>query len=150
MTSSAGLVTVLAWLAWPGMAHAQNGLEDVVDATCQFSLVATGTWPEDGPAVELDPSTLTLRFVEIDTEGATADIEGPYGDSHLITRLEGDYLHVMQLFSSGPLYITTIIDREASDGTLKAVHTRHEYTDVRLAGYTSRPEHYYGECEVGR
>jgi hypothetical protein len=52
------------------------------------------------------------------------------------------------MFTTGPLYTTTFIDRETQDGKLMAVHTRHEYTDVRLAGFTSRPEQYYGECAV--
>ena len=129
---------------------AQTGLADVTEATCAFTLVATGTWTDSGPEVELDPSIFQIRFVGIDTDLATADVEGPFGQSHLITRLSGEYLHFMQLFRSGPLYVTTIIDRETSGGKLKAVHTRHEYTDVRLTGHTSRPEQYYGECEVGR
>ena len=85
----------------------------------------------------------------IDTDASTADAVGRFGPSHIITRLSGDYLHFMQLFNAGPLYVTTIIDRETSGGKLLAVHTRHEYTDVRLTGHTSRPEHYYGECEIG-
>ena len=129
-------------------AAAQTGLADITRATCTFSLVATGTWTEGEPEVELDPSTLSVRFVEIDADAATANIEGRYGESHLITRLSGDYLHFMQLFSVGPLYVTTIIDRETRDGKLMAAHSRHEYTDVRLTGHTSRPEQYYGECEV--
>jgi hypothetical protein len=28
------------------------------------------------------------------------------------------------------------------------MHSRHEYTDVSLPGYTSSPEQYYGECEI--
>ena len=131
-------------------AAAQTGLADITQATCTFSLVATGTWTEGEPEVELDPSMLSVRFVEIDADAATANIEGRYGESHLITRLSGDYLHFMQLFSIGPLYVTTIIDRETSDGKLMAAHSRHEYTDVRLTGHTSRPEQYYGECEVVR
>jgi len=31
-------------------------------------------------------------------------------------------------------------------GKLRAVHTRHEYTEVSLPGFTSRPEQYYGDC----
>lgn len=129
---------------------AQSGLSNITEASCTFSLVVTGTWPDATPEIELDPSTLSVRFVEIDTDEATANVEGRYGESHLITRLSGDYLHFMQMFSVGPLYVTTIIDRETNDGKLKAVHTRHEYTDVRLTGHTSRPEQYYGECAVGR
>ena len=129
---------------------AQTGLADITEASCTFSLVVTGTWTDGEPEVELDPSTLTVKFVDIDTDEATANVEGRYGQSHLITRLSGDYLHFMQLFSVGPLYVTTIIDRETSGGKLMAAHTRHEYTDVRLTGHTSRPEQYYGECEVVR
>ncbi len=149
--SVASLVTMLALVqAMETPAVAQTGLADITEATCTFSLVATGTWTEGEPEVELDPSTLSVQFVEIDADAATANLVGRYGESHLITRLSGDYLHFMQLFSVGPLYVTTIIDRETSDGKLMAAHSRHEYTDVRLTGHTSRPEQYYGECVVVR
>ncbi len=149
--ASVGMFVVMfALAAVESRAAAQNGLADVTAATCAFTLVATGTWTDAEPEVELDPSTLQVRFVGIDTDLATAEVEGLFGQSHLITRLSGDYLHFMQMFSSGPLYVATIIDRETSGGKLKAVHTRHEYTDIRLTGHTSRPEQYYGECEVGR
>ena len=142
------MLTMLNVAPRVALAAAQNRLADVTEATCAFSLVATGTWTDGEPEAELDPSTLTFRFVGIDTDAATADAEGLFGPSHIITRLSGDYLHFVQMFNAGPLYVTTIIDRETSDGKLMAVQTRHEYTDVRLAGYTSRPEQYYGECEV--
>ena len=54
----------------------------------------------------------------------------------------------MQSFRDGPLYITTVFNKESRAGKLKAVHTRHEYADVALPGFTSSPEQYYGECEV--
>jgi hypothetical protein len=50
----------------------------------------------------------------------------------------------------GVLRITTVFDKQNSPGKFKAVHARHEYTDVSLPGFTSRPEQYYGECELGR
>ena len=128
---------------------AQSRLADVTELACTFSLIVTGTWTDGEPEVELDTSTLSFRFVSIDADGATAEAVGPFGPSHIITRLSGDYLHFMQLFNVGPLYTTTIIDRETRDGTFMAVHTRHEYTDVRLTGFTSRPEQYYGECAAG-
>ena len=83
-------------------AAAQTGLADITRATCTFSLVATGTWTEGEPEVELDPSTLSVRFVEIDADAATANIEGRYGESHLITRLSGDYLHFMAAVQRRP------------------------------------------------
>ena len=61
---------------------------------------------------------------------------GPFGPSHIVTRRTGDYLHFLQMFGSGPLYATTVFDRETVNGKLMAVHTRHEYTDVALIGFT--------------
>jgi hypothetical protein len=43
-----------------------------------------------------------------------------------------------------------VFDKENTPGKYKAVHTRHEYTEVSLPGFTSRPEQYYGECEIAR
>ena len=77
-------------------------------------------------------STFSIQFELIDTDGATAEVVGPYGASSIIVRQTGDYLHLVQMFMVGPLYTTTVIDRETSDGKLMAVHTRHEYTDTSL------------------
>ena len=125
--------------------------QDLYDATaldCSFTVIATADWSEGEADASIDPSTLSLRFEEIDADGATAAIVGPYGASHIIVRQTGDYLHLVQMFTVGPLYTTTVIDRETTDGRLMAVHTRHEYTDTRLVGFTSRPEQYVGDCAV--
>jgi hypothetical protein len=55
----------------------------------------------------------------------------------------------MAMNVSGSVYLTTVFaDKESKAGApLKAVHTRHEFTPVRLTGWTSRPEQYYGFCE---
>ena len=129
-------------------AAGQDRLAAATRVSCTFNVMATGTWTDGDAEADLDASTLSLRFESIDTDGATAEIVGPYGPSHIITRRTGDYLHFVQMFTVGPLYTTTIIDRETRDGKLMAVHTRHEYTDTRLVGFTSRPEQYYGECAV--
>ena len=113
-------------------------------------MIATGTWIDGAAEASLDASTFSIRFEEIDTDSATAEVVGPYGASSIIVRETGDYLHLVQMFMVGPLYTTTVIDRETTDGKLMAVHTRHEYTDTSLPGFTSRPEQYYGECEVER
>ena len=59
-------------------------------------------------------------------------------------------LHLVQAFREGPLYVTTIFPKETRGARLQAVHTRHEYTLISMPGYTSRPEQYVGECELGR
>ena len=131
-------------------ATGQGRLADTTSVDCAFAAIATGTWVDGEVEASLDTSTLSVRFESIDTDGATAEAVGRYGPSSIIVRQTGYYLHLVQMFREGPLYTTTVFDRETTDGKLMAVHTRHEYTDTSLPGYTSRPEQYYGECEVQR
>ena len=131
-------------------AWAQVQLADTTSLDCTFTVIATGTWTDGAAEASLDTSTFSIQFESIDTDSATAEVVGPYGASSIIVRHTGDYLHLVQMFMVGPLYTTTVIDRETRDGKLMAVHTRHEYTDTSLPGFTSRPEQYYGECETGR
>jgi hypothetical protein len=72
------------------------------------------------------------------------------GAPHITVRLLGDSLHFLAMNSSGSVYLTTVFsDRDSrAGGKFKAVHTRHEFTQVVLASFTSRPEQYYGYCEV--
>jgi hypothetical protein len=126
------------------------GLATANSLACAFTLISTGTWTNGQAEASLDTSTLEFRFEAINTQEATAEVIGPFGPSHIITRLSGDYLHFVQMLSAGPLYTTTVFNRETVDGKLMAVHTRHEYTDVSLIGFTSRPEQYYGDCEVSQ
>jgi hypothetical protein len=37
---------------------------------------------------------------------------------------------------------------ELPNRALQAVHTRHENTLIALPGFTSKPEQYYGHCEI--
>lgn len=127
-----------------------GGLADVHTLECTFTLMSVGTWTDGATEAEVDTAELSFRFEAIDTQEATAEVVGPFGPSQIITRLTGDYLHFLQMFRAGPLYSTTIFDRETVDGKLMAVHTRHEYTDIVMIGFTSRPEQYYGDCAVGR
>ncbi len=137
---------------WAGALWAEAGQDSRLmtadGLACTFTLRATGTWTDGVPEAALDEPDLSFEFVEIDAQGATAQVIGPFGPSHIITRATGDYLHFVQMFSAGPLYTTTVLNRETTEGRFMAVHTRHEYTDVSLIGFTSRPEQYYGECEA--
>ena len=130
-------------------AAAQSRLAATTSLDCSFTAIASGTWTDGAAEGSLDAATLTMRFEAIDTDSATAEVVGPYGASSIIVRQTGDYLHLVQMFMVGPLYTTTVIDRDTTDGKLMAVHTRHEYTDTSLPGFTSMPEQYYGECVIG-
>ena len=108
--------------------------------------MSRGTWISGEPRVEAMPVKLTIAFVKIDAEEGTADAIGVFGPSEIIVRLSNRTLHLMQSFREGPLYTTTVWPKETRNGNLQAVHTRHEFTEVSLPGFTSRPEQYYGEC----
>lgn len=115
---------------------------------CDFQTMTIGTWKDGAPVAEIKPSTLTVKFESIDADEGTARAIGTFGPSDIIVRLSSDTLHFVQSFREGPLYTTTIFPKETRNGKLQAVHTRHEYTEVSLPGFTSRPEQYYGECEI--
>ena len=136
-----------------GPASAQTGLQKrLASATsldCTFSVLAKGTWKSGAASADVAAATLAVAFKNINIDEGTADLEGKLGGSSLIVvRYSNDYLHLMQSQGDGPLYTTTVFAREAKEGRLMAVHTRHEYTAISLPGFTSRPEMYLGDCAV--
>lgn len=130
---------------------AQNAPGKARSVSCVFTVVTTGTWKNGEPAPDLKPAKLSLAFDMIEPQEGSARYTS--GDANLaasdvIAQLSGGSLHLMQTSRSGALYITTVFPSESRMGKLKAAHARHEYTEVSLPGYTSRPEQYYGECEA--
>lgn len=134
-------------------APAPVALAEIQRLKCTFTLMSTGTWNKGVPSAEVTPSKLSVAFDEIDTQGGTANVvdvsAAAAGAPHITVRLLGDSLHFLAMNVSGSVYLTTVFaDRDSRAGAkFKAVHTRHEFTEVRLTGWTSRPEQYYGECE---
>jgi hypothetical protein len=124
-------------------------LASVKTLKCTFPAMATGTWTKGAAEGALKPAKLSVGFDSIDTEDGTARVIGDFGPSEIIVRLANGTLHFLQSFRDGPLYVTTVFPKETRPGWLQAAHSRHEYTEVILPGFTSRPEQYYGECEVG-
>ena len=118
--------------------------------TCVFPLLANGTWNKGEPHADVKAAKLSMRFDTINTEEGTARVTDAFGHFEIIARLSTDTLHLMQSFSAGPLYVTTVFNIESRGGKLKAVHARHELTDAVLPGFTSSPERSYGECESTR
>lgn len=116
--------------------------------TCTFPVMVTGTWKDGVAESARKPATLKIAFTSIDSQDGTADAVGDAGKSHITVRAVGNYLNLMQMDPYGAIYLTTVFNTETKSGRLLAVHTRHEYTPVQLPGLTSRPEQYYGDCEV--
>jgi len=115
---------------------------------CTFSLMSVGTWGKERPEAKVQPANLVLQFDAINTDEGTAELKAGFGKYDIIVRYAGGYLHFIQSFLDGPLYATTILEKKTASGKLKAMHSRHEHTDVSLPGFTSSPEQYYGECEI--
>jgi hypothetical protein len=115
---------------------------------CRFTAEAVATWKNGDPQVDVKTAALTMRFEAINTDEGTARVVGTFAPSDIIVRLSEDTLHLVQSFREGPLYATTVFPKETHGGRFQAVHTRHEWTAVALAGYTSSPEQYYGDCQV--
>jgi hypothetical protein len=145
----AAIVAVAVALAVP--VAAQKPAERLAVAKsirCAFTTMSTGNWKSEGAIGEIKPAKLTVGFDDVDVDDGTATVLGAFGPSDIIVRLSTGTLHFVQSFREGPLYATTIFPHETAGGRLRAVHTRHEYTEVSLPGFTSRPEQYYGDCEV--
>ena len=133
----------------PLMAAGQDSkLASVKTLQCTFPLISTGTWKNGKAEAVVKPSTLTLKFVSINTDEGSAQLDGGSGTYDIIVRYASGYLNFIQSFRDGPVYTTTVFQKETTGGKLKAVHSRHELFDFPLPGFTSSPEQYYGECEI--
>lgn len=135
-----------------GAASGQGGLDRRLAGAkrieCSFSVLATGTWDKNVPAVAVTPSELKAAFFDINVDEGTAEAESEFGASFISVRYTAGYLHIMQMSDAGPLYLTTVIARSAGEGKLLAVHTRLEYSPTIIPGFTSRPEMYVGSCSI--
>jgi hypothetical protein len=143
-------LAVLVFMLGSQMLHAQapspTALADVKRLKCTFTLQVTGTWTNGVPSAEQTPATLSMQFDAIDTQEGTASVGDvstlSAGTPHLTVRLLADSLHFIAMNDSGSVYLTTVFaDRDSRAGAkFKAVHTRHEFTQMQLTGWTSRPE----------
>jgi len=133
----------------PLMAAGQDSkLASVKTLQCTFPLIANGTWKNGKAEAIVKPATLTMKFVSINTDEGSAQLDGGSGTYDIIVRYASGYLNFIQSFRDGPMYTTTVFQKETTGGKLKAVHSRHELFDFPLPGFTSSPEQYYGECEI--
>jgi hypothetical protein len=110
--------------------------------------MATGLWEGEAPGFDVEDSSFEASFFDINLEEGTAEADSRFGPSFIVVRNSFIYLHLMQMFNAGPLYVTTVFARETTPGRLMATHTRHEFSPTRVPGFTSRPEIYIGDCAV--
>jgi hypothetical protein len=144
-----GVLFLLPLSAQAQLNPLQNRLAEVTRLECRFPALGRGEWEAGAASVELTDSDLEIVFFEIDVEEGSAEVEGKFGGvSYIVVRYSTGYLHLMQMFRAGPLYVTSVMAQETTDGRMMAVHNRVEYSSVVLPGFTSRPETYIGDCAV--
>lgn len=144
-----GVVFLLPLAAQAQLNPLQDLLEQATRLECRFSALGNAEWEDGAPSIELADADLEVVFFGIDIDEGTAEVEGRYGgQSYIVVRYSMGYLHLMQMFGAGPLYVTSILAQESQDGRLMAVQNRVEYSTVSLPGFTSRPETYVGDCAV--
>jgi hypothetical protein len=146
-----GLAIAGALLLPPSLSaqsFAKGPLARATSIKCTFSLMTVGTWGREKPEAKVQPANLVLQFDAINTDEGTAELKAGFGKYDIVVRYAGGYLHFIQSFLDGQLYTTTVLEKKTPGGKLKAMHSRHEFTDVSLPGFTSSPEQYYGECEI--
>jgi hypothetical protein len=142
------IAAVLLLIPSPLKAQTQGPLATATNIKCTFPLVAVGTLRDEPLKADVKPSNLVLEFEGINADEGTARLKSGFGEYDITVRYAGGYLHFIQSFRDGPLYVTTILEQKTRAGKLKAMHSRHEYTSFALPGFTSSPEQYYGECEI--
>jgi hypothetical protein len=151
------IAIVLAGLTVFAVAHSQQALgQTAMDRRlaaakrieCTFSQMAQGTWDKNTPALKVTPVELKANFFDINVDEGTAEAESAYGASFISVRYAQGYLHIMQMSDAGPLYLTTVLARQAGEGKLMATHVRIEYSPTIIPGFTSRPETYIGTCAI--
>lgn len=127
----------------------QDRLAEATRLECRFAAMGRAQWDGESPRLELEEADLEVVFFDINTEDGTAEVEARYGGaSYIVVRYSTGYLHLMQMFGAGPLFVTSVIAQETTDGRMMAVQNRVEYSTVVLPGFTSRPEVYVGDCAV--
>jgi hypothetical protein len=152
--SAACALFLLALLLAPAFpAHAQlTPLQEALSRTtaidCRFTAHVMSDWDGGTAIAEAMETDFELSFTNVNADEGTADAGTDFGDAFINVRYTNEYLHFVQFFRAGPLYVTTVMAIESEDDRLLAVHTRHEYTAVALPGFTSRPEMYVGDCAI--
>ena len=142
------ILAILLFLTSNANAQDRGALGKATSVKCTFTLMAVGSWGKEKPEAKVQPANLVLQFDAVNTDEGTAELKSGFGKYDIIVRYAGGYLHFIQSFLDGQLYTTTILEKKTASGKLKAMHSRHEHTDISLPGFTSSPEQYYGECEI--
>ena len=163
ITKRCGVLGILVLLsgsaassAVPSAAPAQNAetnpLAKIKTLKCVFEAYATGAWKNGEPLAQAKVGQLSIQIDSIDTQDGSARFVGVGEAAHIVVQLSGWSLHFLETGNTGSVNVTTVFTQKSRGAKLKAVHSRHDYLEMSMPGFTSEPtvSQYYGECEVGQ
>jgi hypothetical protein len=111
---------------------------------CRFSSGVSANMSTDRPAPKLNRDTLNLVFDEINTREGTARLIGNMGATDVRVIADPHAVTFLEQTLSGIVQITVIYAAQRSDGTFKAVHSRH----TPIVGGNPLPSQAYGYCRA--
>jgi hypothetical protein len=150
------VLAILVFLAGSGAPHGQgadaNTLSKIKSLICVFPVYASGSWKNGEPQAQAKTGQLSIQIDAIDVQDGSARFVGAGDSSHIIAQLSAWSLHFLETGNTGSVNVTTVFAQESRGQKLKAVHSRHDYLQMSLPGFTAEPtvSQYYGECEVGK
>ena len=129
-----------------------NQLAKIKSLKCVFEAYATGTWKNGEPQAQAKTGQLTIQIDSIDVQDGSARFIGVGESAHIIVQQSGWSLHFLETGNTGSVNVTTVFSQKSRGAKLRAVHSRHDYLEMSMPGFTSEPtvSQYYGECEVGQ
>src|SRR5262252_10720791 len=114
-----GIITIAsALLVLPHSLDAQSPLATARSIKCTFSLIASSTLRDEPPKAEVKPANLVLEFEGVNADEGSARLKAGVGNYDIVVRYTQAYLHFIQSFRDGPLYVTTILDQKTRAGKL--------------------------------
>ena len=129
-----------------------NPLAKIKSLKCVFEAYATGAWKNGEPLAQAKTGQLSIQIDSIDTQDGSARFVGVGEAAHIVVQLSGWSLHFLETGNTGSVNVTTVFTQKSRGAKLKAVHSRHDYLEMSMPGFTSEPtvSQYYGECEAGQ
>jgi hypothetical protein len=112
------LALTAALSAVPGAA------QDPKSLACTFSTGVTHVYEANRFNTE-KAAPLAFGITAIDVAAQTADLKTESGTGSLRVVQAVNALHFLEVAIEGALYITTVFDKDDSNGTYPAVHSRH-------------------------
>src|SRR5690348_3251547 len=104
-------------LVFPHMLAAQApSLATTKSIKCTFSLMSASTLKDDPAKAEVKPSSLVLEFEDVNPDEGSARLKAGVGQYDIVVRYTQGYLHFIQSFRDGPLYVTTVLDQKTKSG----------------------------------